>query len=173
MGEAGDQGEIKEDPQAAITKAQQIIDNPRQKGVVLSKGTDLSLDIHGVIEVIDGMEQISLLNAKKGDVVWWRTASGSSACFLIDEPYKMEDSKLTYGKGTILISRGQEHPLPEQRGEGRVRGATVGSSLKFATIIKGNSLEFDLTEPAKPTKVYTTSSVVDMGVIKSEALNQA
>ncbi len=175
MDETGE-GSPKKDPQDPLAKARQLLERKGNEPTAISTPNGVALDVFGIIEVIDGMEQISLANAQKGDVAWWKTESGSSGCLLIEEPYEdrsKEGQVMKYGKGDILITRDPTHPLGEQRGKGTIRGATVGSSLKVGTIIKGKPVDFSLTETNKPEKVYTSSPVVDMGIIKAASLNQA
>lgn len=173
MGETGN--EEPKSPQDQLKKADKLIQTvQKNKGTVLAAPDGQAvLDIYGTVEVIDKMEQVSLLKAEKGDVVWWKTESGSSGCFLIDTPYKQDGAEWIYGNGDILISRDKTDPRGDQQGKGTIRGATAGSSSKFAAIIKGKPIEFSLTEANKSPKAYTSTPVVDMGIIKATALNQA
>ncbi len=172
MGETGeDQPEKLPVP---LDKARDFVESS-QKGISMQTSKGVAVDIHGILEIIDKSPGISLLRAEKGDVVWWKTKSGSTGYFYITAPYESTEQKpFGYGRGDMLISRPSHHPLGDQHGEGRVRGATLGATLKFATIIKGQPIEFDLREPNQPAnyfKVYATTPVTDMGIIKAGALS--
>lgn len=170
MGEGGkeEQGSSQDN----LKRAQELVES-QKKGTVINTPEGTAVDIHGVSEIVEGKEQISLLNTKKGDIAWWTTESGSSGYYMVDiPPSEGPDEKRDYGTGEIAIIRPKDHPVGNQQGKGIIHGAQIGSILAMGKIIKGQPLEYFITIGDKLPKRYETTNVVDMGIINSETLKK-
>jgi len=171
MSESGE-GEEKEGKELEETfrKVEEMLQKARKEPQKNSKRP--FLDVYGAIEIIEGSEQVSLFKAEKGDIAWWKTESGTTGYFRLEEPYKEGDQSRPYGSGDLMIVRKPGHPLGNQQGKGRILGAQFGSMLSIARIVKGLPLEYRLEVGGKAER-YETTEVAEMGLIKAASLNQA
>jgi hypothetical protein len=173
-------GEIPQSPldadQVILANAQRLI-SPQTDGqepLVLHISMDATVPTEDMLKLLGRTEQLSLATTKVGDVIWWRTLSGTAGYFVINEPYTDEGGGLEglkSGSGDFLITRKTGHPLGGQQGVGHILGATFGSGLKKDTVMKGATLEYEIKVEEKPPKHYTTTLMTDMGIIKSGSLS--
>lgn len=165
-------------PSAPMDADQVVLENVRRFVEQQSTGQHV-LHISGeetvpseeLVEIAKGAESLTLADAREGDVVWWKTESGTTGYFIVEEPYIKtgEDvSQHKSGKGKFLIGRQPNHPLGDQRGEGNILGATIGGMLKKDTIVKGTNVEYKL-RVGEEDKIYRTTPVTDMGIMRTEA----
>jgi hypothetical protein len=162
MSETGEQGERKE-KREILKKAEEMVKRPENK-----------MDVHQAIEIFDGKEQLSLFDAKKGDIAWWTTESGSAGYYIVDiPPTRVDDARgWVLGEGEILVVRKEGHPLGDHQGKGHISGAEFMGMLAAAKIVKGQPLEYFITLEGKRRERYITTEVVDMGLIKAETLKK-
>ncbi len=141
----------------------------------IHSGLDAIVPVEDLLEIDRRAERISLSSAQTGDVIWWKTQSGTNGYFLVNEAYTNSGNGLNGikdGIGKFLITRREGHPLGDQNGEGNIMGATLGGMLKKDTIMKGAQLEYEITVSEAPAKQYKTTSVTEMGIIKAGQLSQ-
>ncbi len=123
-------------------------------------------------DIINSLDQIPLSDAEAGDVVWWTTQSGTKGYFIIEEPYGKENGQPKYGKGRLLLTRTEGHPLGNQQGEGHIIGSSLGSMIKIHTLVRNLSCEYVLKQGEK-SKPYVTTPIEEMGLIKSAEIPKA
>ncbi len=165
---------------SAPTDADQVILEKARK-LVSSNATDQhALHVSGegavlaedLVKLAKDADQVSLSDIERGDVVWWQTESGTSGYFVLKEPYVKTGDDPTQARdatGEFLITRKPGHPLGDQRGPGKITGATLGGMLKKGAVLKGTGLEYKIQVGDKE-KPYTTTPVTGMGVIKAGQL---
>lgn len=140
-----------------------------QTPLVLHTTLETTVLTEDMIELAKRTKQLPLSSAGIGDVVWWKTASGTTGYFAVEEPYTDDGTGLggmKSGNGRFLIERREGHSLGNQRGTGQILGATFGGGLKKDTILKGSQLEYEFRKD-DGTKNYKTTPVTEMGIIKA------
>jgi len=137
---------------------------------VIHASLDANVLSEDIIELAKRAEQLNLSSAGVGDVVWWKTASGTTGYFAVEKPYADDGTGLSgmeSGNGRFLIARKDNHPLGDQRGTGQILGATLGEGLRKDVILKGAQLEYELRKDGVD-KRYKTTPVTEMGIIKAQ-----
>jgi hypothetical protein len=165
-----------EETDRLFQNAQRLLALQRQahetKPATLHTSSEGIIPVEDALDILSRLDQLPLSTAEVGDVVWWQTNSGSQGYFAIKEPYANLDTGIggmRSGKGEILISRQKGHPAGDQRGDGVINGATLGGGLRKDVIVRGMPLEYVLID-GKQNGPYTTSPVMEMGVIKASQL---
>lgn len=165
--------ESHKDLEETFKKVEEMLKRAREsKGTAFQTPKGKTVDVYGAMEIIEGKPQVSLFEAEPGDIAWWKTESGTTGYFRIQEPYKKGDSLGGYGGGDLMIKRKEGHPIGNQLGKGVVLGAQFGTMLSIGRIVKGLPLEYNLEDKGKP-KRYETTEVTDMGLIKAATLNSS
>ena len=173
-------GEIPQAPQppdaedVILDNARRLLGSQQGKPLVIHSSLDGTVLSEDIIEIAKRAEQIHLSSAEAGDVVWWKTISGSTGYFAIEEPYTDNGEGLNgmkSGTGRFLITRKEGHPLGDQRGAGYVLGATLGGGLRKDAVLKGAQLEYAFNNQGTE-KRYTTTPVTEMGIIRAQQLTQ-
>lgn len=173
---AGEPGEISQNPQpldaedVILDNARRLLGSQQTEPMTIHVGLDATVPTEDMLEIARRTEKLPLASAGTGDVVWWKTASGTTGYFAIEQPYTDDGSGLSgmeSGGGKFLISRREGHTLGDQRGPGQILGATLGGGLMKDVIAKGAQLEYEF-ERDGVRKKYTTTPVTEMGIIKAQ-----
>lgn len=135
------------------------------------------VDALNLAEIAGGLEELQLSSAQQGDVIWWRTKSGTAGYFLVNTPYESIGSavpELETGSGTFYVDRSGSSSMKgdskreSETGEGSIKGASVGGMLKKDAIVKGLPVEYVIKQKDQKMPTHTrTSAVQDMGIIRS------
>ncbi|GEM_PF-3283548 len=162
----------------ALRNAQRLLasqtNDQNGKPIALHATSGGMVPIEDTVEIIERLDQLPLSAAAIGDVVWWLTQTGTRGYFVIEDPYEDPGkglNEMKAGRGELLISRKEGQHLRDQRGKGFVRGSAMGSMLKVGTLVKGMSVEYGLSSGER-TKTYTSTPVVEMGLIRTGTLSQ-
>ena len=155
--------------QVVLERVRRLIEQQQTQEHVLHISGEGTVPAEELVEIAKGAQSLTLADAKEGDVVWWKTESGTTGYFMVKVPYEKtgEDvSQHKSGRGEFLIGRRPNHPLGDQRGEGYILGASIGGMLKKDTVVKGTNVEYRL-RVGEENKVYRTTPVTDMGIIRA------
>src|SRR3989344_6436249 len=148
--------------QRALEYVKKLIESRRTSDKVapatLRMGPDGRMLSQDTAELINSLDQLSLSDAGIGDVAWWTTESGTRGYFIIEETYGKEKGNPKYGKGKLLITRKEGHPLGNQQGEGHIVGSSLGSMIKIHALVRGLSCEYVLRQGEK-NKPYVTTPI--------------
>lgn len=145
--------------------------------IVIQSNRQGKVDVKSLAEIAGGLKELQLSMAQQGDVVWWRTKSGSMGYFLVNVPYKSVGSaasRLETGSGTFHIDRSGSNSMrgdskrESETGEGAILGASIGGMLKKDAMVKGLPVEYAIKQEGQEVpKTIRTSAVQDMGIIRN------
>lgn len=138
------------------------------------------LDATETLRIFEGKKMLDVGNAKPGDVFWWTSKTGSRGYFMLD---KVDENGALTGALRNVSKDGsvREYSVANFLGGGssliKARHFVEDFPAKFSTPPKkdpktmvGEISEDEFYENYSPRE-FTTSPVVDMGVIKSDRLS--
>jgi hypothetical protein len=172
---AGEPGEQNPQPRDAedviLDNVRRLIGSRADETMVVHVGLDANVPTEDMLEIARRTQKLPLASAGAGDVVWWKTASGTTGYFAIEQPYTNDRSGdvggMESGNGRFLITRREGHRLGDQRESGYILGATLGGGLMKDVIAKGAQLEYEIERDGVKKK-YTSTPVTEMGVVKAQ-----
>ena len=153
-----------------IKKINEIVRQTGKTGI-----SSIGVDAHGktpstqIAEFALEQEALDVSDAKPNDVIWWRTKNSNNYLFVADNAQN--------GIWGSFQSERNDGRKPRSYDSVRFDGAEVSNASTLGGQIRKN-LPTRLSFPRKPNQapgdnpIISSSRVVEMGIIRSEQLNQ-
>lgn len=137
-----------------------------------------------ILRLFEGRRMLDTTTARKGDVLWWKSKSGTTGYFLVSQ----ERTPITSAQGAMRMIK-EDGTVKREYPEAYLQGGGFGM-LKMGFVVENMPLWFKIPSPLKHEDISTedfdalpeseqaqyfpkelhTNSVVEMGLIKNDVL---